>query len=95
MKKDAETGRRGGTEISPRHPFPLSPRLPFRVDPDLHLLKNLKVFFREFEAGAVRDAFLVSGVGPQSNLEPEREFHLVSGFAQTFNRLCDFRRVFH
>lgn len=63
------------------------------IDPDLHPLEHLQVFFREIEVCGLAIIVVVAGVRPQANLEPQRQLHLVTSFAQTFNGLSYFRRV--
>jgi hypothetical protein len=59
------------------------------IDPDLHSLKDLQIFFGEIEAGGFA-RFIVAGVRPQPDLEPQRQFHLITRFAQTFDRFATF-----
>src|ERR1051326_3685536 len=65
----------------------------FRVDPDLHSLQDLQILFSEIEVGGVRRALIVSGVRPQPDLKPERQFHLVTSFPQALDSLGNLRRI--
>src|SRR5205085_3463875 len=59
-----------------------------------HSLEDLKIFFSEFEGVFRRSLVIViSDVRSQSNLEPERQFHLIPGFTQAFDRFGNLRRI--
>ena len=63
------------------------------IDPDLHPLQNLQILFSEIEAGGFRGALIVARVRPQPDLEPQRQFHLITRFTQALNRFGNLRRI--
>jgi hypothetical protein len=72
------------------------PRLiSFRIDPDLHSLQNLQIFFSKIEVRGFCGALIVARVRSQPDLEPERQFHLITRFSQALNRFGNFRRILY
>ncbi len=65
------------------------------IDPDLHPLQNLQIFFSKIEVRGFGGTLIVTRVRPQPDLEPERQFHLITCFSQALNGFGNLRRILH
>jgi hypothetical protein len=83
--------------------FPRPPRLPFsqsvllvRIDPDLHALEHLQVVIGQAQRtvfALVR--FVVSRMRPQTDLQPQRQLHLVARVTEALDCFGNLRRVLY